>query len=1172
MRIFVRWLFIMIVKRTLNNRLKSAIFGVFFAVLSIFGFTTISAFVNPTDVYADPTDSATDYAFDSFFNPDSNSNNSSSGSNDNSNSSNSDNKNSNANGENDSSNNSNENESENKNENEGDKKTTDNCYDQVGALGWFICPGVGVLSKAIDSIYSQIETLLEINPVSVNDNSSIFYIWQIMRDITNILFVVVLLIVVYSQITGIGITNYGIKKALPKLIIAAVLVNLSYILCALAVDASNILGSSLRGLFDNIQIQAINAGGLSADAAQITWSDLATALIGGGVVAGFVVAASSLLFPILGALLCAIISVLIGLITIGLRQSLVSILIMISPLAFICYLLPNTEKWFGKWKDIFISMLIFYPMFSLLFGASRLAGWAMITSSIENNSAFGVAIGMVVQVLPLILSISLMKMSNTILGKASGALDKLASRPKEGIMAGAQKFRNLQHNRRINNSTMPSAHLQRYLDARNRKLELNTEYQDTIRKGRAEIWAQRRIQGIKNYDPAYDEEYKKGGVDKDGKKNRNNEPKANSSTRAAKEAMTVKMEAENAARNTAHILGNYGSYFNGNLRDATIANKAARGFMEYDRTLRVEENDNYADQDWLMGQYEKIRKAGEDSYAYKHYIVGGAGSLGKAGENLVLGEVIAKSAVNEAKRKNYTGLTLAKYGYDKTHARDMIVGYSVNDDGFAVDPVTRKPLSKYTDPKTGKTISIKERAYGEFLKYHPEYLEQSAYKLKDENGYYFNLKDKQGRFVSRIYKNDGAAMKEIFQNWDMPINDPINGLYGILTGVEPGEYKKKGYDSLGDVGLANFSTTLQRAMLSSGFKEKAAFASPLYATMIGNSSIKDFVHQNLARLDSLNKTTKPSNFNTQDSAEFAHLAQLMNPKNWDWMLFDEESLRSFESVNRQKLTGTRYKIDENGNYIKNADGSFAYDEIAADSKDLTFDDLKNTVIRKFLSPAGEKFASLMSRVTPNIIDNQKPGVNEPWNEVLDDLEYRWVDPETQALYPTLPNPMAERKNDSISRARDVQRAINPKRPSKSNTKNQPLDLTPGQEIPLNQPAGASTSPSTSYQRTAEDIALDQEYTDFERQFPWSMYASGTDEYRNHVNELEKIAAISGDTDIFINAARGYLDKNCATDERFNYILEDFNDYALNNKGDKSMTVADYKDFLIDLIGYRTLDE
>ena len=85
------------VKKTLNNRLKSAIFGVFFAVLSIFGFTTISAFVNPTDVYADPTDSATDYAFDSFFNPDSSSNNSSSNSNNSSNSSNSDNKNSNAN-------------------------------------------------------------------------------------------------------------------------------------------------------------------------------------------------------------------------------------------------------------------------------------------------------------------------------------------------------------------------------------------------------------------------------------------------------------------------------------------------------------------------------------------------------------------------------------------------------------------------------------------------------------------------------------------------------------------------------------------------------------------------------------------------------------------------------------------------------------------------------------------------------------------------------------------------------------------------------------------------------------------------------------------------------------------------------------------------------------------
>ena len=176
-----------------------------------------------------------------------------------------------------------ENNTENTGENS-EEENTDTCYDQVGAIGWLVCPTTGVLGKAIDAIYEQIEKLLVVEPVTTDGTSPIFKVWEIMRDITNVVFVIVLLLIVYSYITGLGLSNYNIKKALPKLVIAAVLVNLSYLICAIAVDVSNISGASLKGLFTSIEESAIAAGGLG-DAAKITWTQLTGVLIGGGAIA-----------------------------------------------------------------------------------------------------------------------------------------------------------------------------------------------------------------------------------------------------------------------------------------------------------------------------------------------------------------------------------------------------------------------------------------------------------------------------------------------------------------------------------------------------------------------------------------------------------------------------------------------------------------------------------------------------------------------------------------------------------------------------------------------------------------------------------------------------------------------------------------------------------------------
>ena len=101
--------------------------------------------------------------------------------------------------------------------------TTTTCEDSLGSLGWLVCPGTGKISEAVDFLYDKIEGVLEINPVEMEDGSPIYEIWKYFQGVTNILFVLFLLVVVFSQITGVGITNYGVKNALHKFIIAAVL-------------------------------------------------------------------------------------------------------------------------------------------------------------------------------------------------------------------------------------------------------------------------------------------------------------------------------------------------------------------------------------------------------------------------------------------------------------------------------------------------------------------------------------------------------------------------------------------------------------------------------------------------------------------------------------------------------------------------------------------------------------------------------------------------------------------------------------------------------------------------------------------------------------------------------------------------------------------------------------
>lgn len=456
---------IMIAKKRLKPNFWKAVFGLFFAIMGIFALGN-TTFVN--SVYAEPDTQTNEET--SVEVPEENAEND---------------------GNEVEPSEETDNEEEAKPEEE-KKVSTDKCQASLGALGWLVCPTTGKIAEAVDWLYDKIEQILIINPVSSEDGSPIYEIWKYCRGVTNIVFIIFLLVVIYSQITGLGINNYGIKKALPKLIVAAVLVNISFFICSAAVDISNVVGNSLRGLFSSIAETAVtteipvNPGDVSVEG-KVASAKMYSALSGtaaltiGGVGIAFETGAIWMLIPVM---LGAIVAVVTGLITIALRQAVVALLVMISPLAMVANILPNTEQWFKKWKDLLYKMLIFYPMFSLLFGASNLAGFAIIASS--NGDGFWVLLGTAVQIFPLFFSWSLMKMSGTFLGTINAKLRGLAAGPLATNRAWAESHRQLTKRRMLASSRAytPSARLMQFLSDRRIAREAEISEKDEIIKNR----------------------------------------------------------------------------------------------------------------------------------------------------------------------------------------------------------------------------------------------------------------------------------------------------------------------------------------------------------------------------------------------------------------------------------------------------------------------------------------------------------------------------------------------------------------------------------------------------------------------------------------------------------------------------------------------------------------
>ena len=292
-----------------------------------------------------------------------------------------------------------------------------------------------------------------------------------------------LLVVVFSQVTNIGISNYNIKKILPKLIITAILVNFSYLILGILIDLSSIAGDGIGSLIRSVAVDGMDADAsarasatISAIAGAVT--TVAAGAAGAAGVAAAVATGPAIILPVVMFIVTSLISIFFGFIMLTIRQAAIIMVIVLAPLMMVLYALPNTSAITKKYISTVKALLMLYPMFIFATSAGALASSIIVGTS---QDILMLIVGGLLNVLPYFAIPSMTSKSLSGLGAITSGFDKLRSGALKGVgmaggaIAASEFYKNIKSDYRADRDVNRAANrLRRYRNIEERGGTLST--------------------------------------------------------------------------------------------------------------------------------------------------------------------------------------------------------------------------------------------------------------------------------------------------------------------------------------------------------------------------------------------------------------------------------------------------------------------------------------------------------------------------------------------------------------------------------------------------------------------------------------------------------------------------------------------------------------------------
>lgn len=313
-------------------------------------------------------------------------------------------------------------------------------------FGWIICPALDLIDKFISGTEAIIASKLAVDTGTFDDSldtgSDLRETWTVMARVASGLLVIVALFMIFSTALNFDfVSAYTLKKVLPRIVIGAIGIWLSWPLVVTYVSFMNDLGRGVASLmysaFPN-DIKSIGLEGIVAIAAQS--SGMGTDIAAGALFTGLAAASigSIGIFGLIAAAIAVATAILVGIFVLAIREMLIIVFVVFAPIAIASWILPNTSKIWKFWSSNFNKLLLMFPMIMALFASAKIVAYVSAKAANANTGFLEVLFPLIIYVTPFFFLPKLFKSAGGILTGITGAVNKAGARTTGGVQKSVQ--------------------------------------------------------------------------------------------------------------------------------------------------------------------------------------------------------------------------------------------------------------------------------------------------------------------------------------------------------------------------------------------------------------------------------------------------------------------------------------------------------------------------------------------------------------------------------------------------------------------------------------------------------------------------------------------------------------------------------------------------------------
>lgn len=234
----------------------------------------------------------------------------------------------------------------------------------ASVLGAILIPIVSLIGRLITVMIRLLVTVAQYNDFI--NSAAVTKGWIIIRDIFNMFFIFILLLIAFG--TVLKIEKYSYKRLLGAFLLAAILINFSKLICGVFIDIAQVIMLTFVNAFKTVgegnMAKLLGLERLMALRADTGTTDLTKELVG------------AILLAFIMTTIALVVVTIITLIFVF-RIVILWFLVLLSPVAFMGSVLPSFQRYANQWWEKFTSQVIIGPVLAFFLWLS----FAMVQGS-----------------------------------------------------------------------------------------------------------------------------------------------------------------------------------------------------------------------------------------------------------------------------------------------------------------------------------------------------------------------------------------------------------------------------------------------------------------------------------------------------------------------------------------------------------------------------------------------------------------------------------------------------------------------------------------------------------------------------------------------------------------------------------------------------------------------